>query len=410
MAHDSYLQDDKSSQKMLGIQFYQLAAFISVVLGYLLSIISANHLNLFGFMAITILNVLWLALMQWGRVDKLNCLVIMIIISWLSLLTAHLGTNYDWLIGVVTLGVIATALPLHQASIVGGIETLGTLLITTTVSVSPLNFMMNASQLLSGYIFVFIFSAVARQLEIQRDRSQLLVQELEAAQEQLRLSAKQSEELAIARERNRMAREIHDTLGHYLTLLTVQLETAHLLEERGDPSLKTELTEAQRVVRQCLAEVRHSVAALRPNAATVGTFDTVLHQLAHEYESTIPGIEITLDLEGPTQELTPEERTTLYRCIQESFTNIRKHAQATKVLLRLRIDNEQTELTVIDNGIDGKNVTMNGSGFGLMGMSERVALLGGTLIAGSNPQQGWRVNATIPRATLIQPISMEVAK
>jgi signal transduction histidine kinase len=111
---------------------------------------------------------------------------------------------------------------------------------------------------------------------------------------------------------------------------------------------------------------------------------------------------ITLDLEEMTQSLSPEIAMTLYRCAQEALTNIRKHAGATKALLYLSTSDGpekegQVELSVLDNG-QGATAGSDeqAPGFGLLGMRERVTLLGGTMRAGPEPGHGWRVAVVIP--------------
>ncbi len=116
-----------------------------------------------------------------------------------------------------------------------------------------------------------------------------------------------------------------------------------------------------------------------------------------EFETTCRQTRITLDLEEATHPLNPELWLTLYRCAQEALTNIRKHAHATKVLLRLSTSDEQVELTVLDNGQGCEPIhEQRASGFGLRGMRERVALLDGRLSAGPQPGQGWRVDVVLP--------------
>lgn len=97
------------------------------------------------------------------------------------------------------------------------------------------------------------------------------ISDLAVAQSQLRAYSAQVEELSAIQERNRIAREIHDTLGHSLTLLAVQLETAMQHETRGDPRLHEELVEARQVAKACLTDVRHSVEALRPDGVSTQT-------------------------------------------------------------------------------------------------------------------------------------------
>ncbi|MBV9709406.1 MAG: sensor histidine kinase [Ktedonobacteraceae bacterium] len=223
------------------------------------------------------------------------------------------------------------------------------------------------------------------------------IYELAVAHRQLREYSTQVEELSVIRERNRVAREIHDTLGHALTLLSVQLETATQFEARGDPRLREELQEARRVAKACLSEVRHSVEALRLDDASRGSLQEQLRRLGTDFESTCKETQITLDLDEATHSLHPDLCLALYRCAQEALTNIRKHAHAPKVLLRLSTSEEQVELTVLDNGSGGEpSLEYPASGFGLLGMRERVALLDGRLWAGPQSQGGWRVEVVLP--------------
>ena len=223
------------------------------------------------------------------------------------------------------------------------------------------------------------------------------ISELAVAHAQLQAYSAQVEELSVIRERNRIAREIHDMLGHALTLLAVQLETATQLEARGDPRLHEELLQARQVAKACLTDVRHSVGALRPDGASAETFQEQLRKLVAVSETTCHETRITLDLDEATHSLHPELCQTLYRCAQEALTNIRKHAHATRVLLRLSTSDEQVELTVLDNGQGGVPLhEIRAAGFGLRGMRERVAILGGTLRAGPESQHGWRIEVVLP--------------
>ncbi len=190
-----------------------------------------------------------------------------------------------------------------------------------------------------------------------------------------------------------MAREIHDTLGHYLTILAVKLETATKMEERGDTRLHEELSEARRVASECLVEVRHSVAALRPAGLNEESFETALRNLVHEFLMSDPEVEVDIRSRRLRTAIATEYRLALFRATQEALTNIRKHAHATKVLLRLRLNEDIVEFTVLDNGVgSGGAGQCVEKGFGLLGMRERVALLGGTIAAGPEPSAagGWR--------------------
>lgn len=385
-----------------------LAAYAAVAAGYLLGVLSARELTLLGFALFTAGNLLWLWLFQaMGRCDEADPRTLIyactgVVVTGGVLLTTHLGVSFDWLLPVVTVGVIGTLLPGWWAGAVA-LLTWAVTALTLVWLDAPFQpghtqiFVQDQITLAPAFVFCFAFSFVLRKELEQRTRAEALVTQLEEAQDQLRAHADQVEELAVTRERNRMAREIHDTLGHYLTLLAVQLETALKLEERDDARLHDELVEARRVAAECLTEVRRSVAALRPADPTAASFSAALTHLAQEFEATVPGAEVVLDVEGPAQALQPETRVALYRCAQESLTNIRKHAHASKVLLRLRVDDECAELTVLDNGAGAASgEDGHEPGFGLLGMRERIALLGGTASARPEPGRGWRVDVRVP--------------
>ena len=249
------------------------------------------------------------------------------------------------------------------------------------------------------FLSVYGYGAIIHELALAHTAKDVSNARLAAVHTRLQEYSAQLEELSVIRERNRIAREIHDTLGHALTLLSVQLETATQLEARDDPRLRKELLEARQVAKACLTEVRHSVEALRPDEASAGSLQEQLRKLVAACETTCPQTRITLDLEEATHPLHPEVCLTLYRCAQEALTNIRKHAHATRVLLRLSTSDEQVELTVLDNGQGCEPSHEQGtpaSGFGLLGMRERVALLDGTLRASSESGHGWRVDVVLP--------------
>lgn len=381
------------------------AAYVSVVLGYLVAALTAqNRLTFLGVAALTLGNLIWL----WGfqRLGAGNCagskltglvaglIVVTIVIEALP----PLGVGFDWLLPLVTVGVIGSIYPWRRTlALTGVVYVLSAAVLMLIDDLKTQNIFNDLLSLTPAFIFIFAFSVVARWQHEQRERAEALVAQLEEAQAQLRTYAHEVEELSATHERNRIAREIHDTLGHYLTILAVQLETATKLEERGDPRLHSELVEARRVASECLNEVRHSVAALRPTDPTATSFSDVLVRLAAEFEAVAPDVDVVFDVEGAVQAMPPEVRMALFRCVQESLTNIRKHAEATKVLVRLRVDVRNAELLVLDNGA-GVASSDDGHepGFGIVGMRERIALLGGRVECGPEAGRGWRVDVWVP--------------
>jgi signal transduction histidine kinase len=383
----------------------RLAAYACVALGYLYAVIFTPYLTLAGFLVFTAINLAWIAAFlrlagdhALSAREAILLMVILLALTCLALLATRLGVAFDWVLACVALGVFATNFSIRIAAMIGvGLWLACVLTIVWLDGGLTVNARQSAITLLPAFVFVVCFTTVTRLHREARAQSQQLVADLETAHRQLQAYADQVEELATTQERNRMAREIHDTLGHYLTILAVKLETAVKLEERHDARLHEELIESRRVAAECLVEVRHSIAALRPSQATTGTFSEALQQLVKTFEVTDPDIALTLDVEGVDEELAPEIRMALYRCAQEALTNIHKHAGATKVLLRLRANADQAELTVLDNGVGSRSgADGHAPGFGLLGLRERVALLGGTTSAGPEPERGWRVAMVIP--------------
>jgi signal transduction histidine kinase len=381
--------------------------YITALAGYLFAILNTQSLTLPAFLSFTAANIVWfacfIALTRFSDGCSLMQIHALLLGMGLATLWAtamiFVGVSLDWLLPIVTIVVFILVYSLRAALIAGGAIALGVLLLVVFASQGQTagQIAQNLMSLLAAFLYAFTFPLFMRRQWQQRERAEALVAELEAAQEQLRAHADQVEELAIIRERNRIAREIHDTLGHYLTILAVQLETALKLEEHADPRLHAELLEARRAAAECLAEVRQSLSALRPTDLTRLTLTEALARLAHEFESALPETEIVLDVEGDVDALAPELRVTLYRCAQEALTNVRKHAQATKALVRLRVNGGQAELTVLDNGRGAENGAEEPpSGFGLQGIRERIALVGGRVTAGPEPGGGWRVEATLP--------------
>ena len=382
------------------------AMYGATALGYLFALLSPNTFRWPGFLLLTVACGAWIAIYGWfniwasGRTQNI-AIAGLIIAALLAQVAAFWGVQLDWLAPVLTVGVIAAAYPLARSLLLSVGMVIATLAIIILLDAPTAGGLMiplsHSVTIVPAFAFAFVFSLAMSVQDRQRAVAEELLARLEEAHEQLRSRAKEAEALAVAEERNRMAREIHDTLGHYLTILAVELETALKLEERGDTRLRGQLTDARRVAADCLAEVRHSVAALRPTDPSTLGLDAALARLRAEFVAAQPDIEITLDVEGVVQTLAPELRVALYRCAQESLTNIRKHAQATKALMRVRVDEREVEMTILDNGVgDGAAGDGHEPGFGLLGMRERIALLGGVATGQPEPERGWRVEARVP--------------
>jgi signal transduction histidine kinase len=399
--------------------------YIVFGIAYLSRVLTTERLTLVSFLLLTITYGAWLAIVHLGgRLDERTprwwWFFGLFGLACASQYIALSSTSLAWLPILTTMtaclltGITPRALSLLAA---GGLWLSSSLAFALNMHSWDLSAQLTL--LLSFGSFVG-FSMMFRELLLAHKALEGSNAALAVAHSQLQAYSAQMEEMAAIRERNRIAREIHDTLGHSLTLLAVQLETATQFEARGDPGLHEELREAQRVAKGCLADVRHSVAALRPDNASADSLQDGLRSLVAEFAMTCRDIAIELDLDEATRPLGPDLSMTLYRCAQEALTNIRKHARATKVLVSLSTSDEpvsQVELTVLDNGQGAadRNGTHEAhdaqtAGYGLLGMRERVALLGGTVIAGPGPAQGWRVEVVIPLTPLVAHIARDEAR
>jgi signal transduction histidine kinase len=242
-------------------------------------------------------------------------------------------------------------------------------------------------------VFVVIFTRLVTSEQQARQDAEALTADLEEANRQLAAYSTQVDELARTKERNRLAREIHDNLGHYLTVVNVQIRAAQAVMAANPQKAQEALDKAQRLTQEGLDAVRQSVSALRESPLSGRSLDEAIKLLVEETESS--GIVARLVVRGEPFKLDPKVELTLYRAAQEGLTNVRKHARASKVDLSLIYsDNSQVALTVADNGVGATAVNENG--YGLLGIQERVDLLGGQMNVHSSPGEGFTLSITLP--------------
>ncbi len=205
-------------------------------------------------------------------------------------------------------------------------------------------------------------------------------------------------EIGAVEERNRLAREIHDTLAQGLTAITLQLETADaLLETNADVArVRKTIQQAMTLTRANLEEARRSVLDLRAAPLEGKTLAQAVAALLDNWSKTAE-TQTRLEIEGGRRSLPVRIEAGLYRVVQESLTNIRRHAHAQNVTIRLSMMPDHVYLMIEDDGegFDPSNIPQEGR-YGLIGLNERVKLLGGTLNLQSNPNSGTRVEVKIP--------------
>ncbi|MGE5611343.1 MAG: sensor histidine kinase [Bacillota bacterium] len=241
-------------------------------------------------------------------------------------------------------------------------------------------------------LFTLAFTQITVSAEKARGEVERLATELSEANGKLREYALQAEELAATRERNRVAREIHDSVGHCLTVVHVQLEAARTTFDR-DPAYALEaLGKAQKVAQAGLQDIRRSVAALRVSPLHNRPLVDAIGQLASENQAA--GLATEVGVLGQARALSPQVELTFYRAAQEGLTNCRKHSQANsaRVLLDFQKD-KVVRLVVSDQGVGASDTTC---GFGLLGLRERAQLLGGQVRVQTTPGNGFVLEVEVP--------------
>jgi signal transduction histidine kinase len=251
-----------------------------------------------------------------------------------------------------------------------------------------------------GLVFVVAMAHVVRREQRSRADAEQLLHDLEGSHRQLQAYALRIAELAATEERNRLARDIHDSLGHYLTVINVQLEKALVFRERKPMDAEQAVKDAKRLAGEALQDIRRSVSALR-NAPESFSLAENLRELVHNVTSG--QLQIDLTIEGDEKSFSRQALISLYRAAQEGLTNVQKHAWADQATLQVRLGDYEGTLRLCDNGkgFDPAHLTNGQSdasqGYGLQGVRERLELIGGSLRVESALNQGTTLWVAIPK-------------
>ena len=243
---------------------------------------------------------------------------------------------------------------------------------------------------LAGIVFVVVITGLAVKEQRARAEVERLLAELKGANDKLRAYAEQVEELATLTERNRLAREIHDSLGHYLTVVIVQIEAAIAMNKSDRERSLDSLRKAQGLAQKGLAEVRRSVAALRLPGESRSLVEA-MNALFEECRAS--GVATNFQLHGTPRKLDPAAELALYRAAQEGLTNVRKHSQAASASVTLEYSEDMIRLVVHDDGV---GINQPAPGFGLTGLRERVQLAGGEVKIVTGVNQGFNLEIDLP--------------
>jgi signal transduction histidine kinase len=279
-------------------------------------------------------------------------------------------------VAIVTAGIRAGLVRAMQVTAVGTLSLAATVIIWDGGALGLLAYAL-------GFAAAGLAGANVRQLRLQAEQAELLLAQSQRSQEESLRAARLEES-------TRIAREIHDVLAHSLAGLTIQLEaTTALLENGADPeTILPRVRRAHELARDGMRETRRAVGALRGDGPST---EEALATLATA-EST------SLTIDGDASRLSGDAGRAILRVVQESLTNVSKHAPGSETTIAITIGEEI--VAVIENRLAGVPVAAgslaaSGGGYGVAGMRERAEALGGTLAAGPTAT-GWRVELRIP--------------
>ena len=326
---------------------------------------------------VTYIWLVYLVFFLWGPIAdhagfRQWCLTAVGLVAFLTLYFAFFSCRRPWnrvsLIGIVGLGMLyapynggAAAFFIYAASFVPFIvetELAAGLLIAVVVSIAGLeSWLLHIS---NGFLFpatfLSTFIGAANIYFAQRNRSL----------EKLRIAHEEIEHLAKVAERERIARDLHDVLGHTLSLITLKSELAGKLIDRDLAQAKAEIRDVEQTARQALTEVRQAIGGYRSKG-----LDAEIRQA----RTTLETAGVKVDLASSQIELPANQESVLALSLREAVTNVVRHAHATRCSLRLERNNGNCQLEIHDDGRGGYQIEGNG----LRGMRERVESLGGKL-------------------------------
>lgn len=375
--------------------------YVILVVGRYEELAARYDMRLFGLLPVTLsfaaLTVSW-HLLPWDLgVSRLRLLVVpvfLVSVFWVNYSLIAIDRQWYWPLfmlvfahGVFLFGprkgipyiALVLALLLVYLQLTGDTSLLENVLLL--VAISP------------SVVFFVVACAAVLEATRRREQAQDLLEELESAHAELRDYAGAVRELSISEERTRMAREIHDSVGHYLAVVNVQLEAAGKLLDGKPEAAREQIERAKASASGALSEVRRSVRALKPLDVTERSGAGALAALARGFEGAGPAVRF--EVWGEERELPPEVELVLYRTLQEGLTNALKHGGAHRVSATLAFEPEKVSLAVTDDGAGAPDGFMEG-GFGLQALNQRAGALGGKVKAGNAAGGGFALEVELP--------------
>jgi len=244
----------------------------------------------------------------------------------------------------------------------------------------------------------FFFGGFGYALKISiesKEKTEKLLQELKEAHEKLKEYTKKVQELTILEERNRLSREMHDSIGHHLVTVSIELEILKkILSEKKPDKAKKIIEVIKNEISKSLDDLRNVVKTLRKPVELELNINESLKNLVNSFTS-IKNIKAKLEIDENILDLKEDYKITILRVCEEALTNIEKHSNATEIWIKLKKEEGNLILAVEDNGVGFPNEIKEGS-FGLIGMKERANIFNGKFLYENREEGGARIVFSLP--------------
>jgi signal transduction histidine kinase len=247
----------------------------------------------------------------------------------------------------------------------------------------------------SGMCFLFGgYTYQIQKAEMARDQNQRMFDELQTAHRQLQRYADQAADLSVEQERNRLARNLHDSVTQTAFSMNLAAQSASLLLDKEPPRAQEQLLRLEQLAASAQSEIQTLVTQLRPRSVVEDGLPTALRRLAAERQER-DGLQVSLHIRED-KALSEAEALGLYSVAYEALTNVIKHSGVREAAIRLNLDAGGSHLEIEDHGIGfDPQTTLNQRGhLGMAGMSERASEIGWSLSVESRPGQGTRIRVT----------------
>ena len=296
---------------------------------------------------------------------------------------------------LIAIYTVAAHVPTHEAVVAAGVYVVG-------MALSLIGFSrdsgLSLDVLLADFLVNLLALVLAFTVGVTIRTRRAYVASLEARAELLEREREDNARLAVALERGRITREMHDVVAHNVSVIVVQAAAAERLVETDPERARRAMRDVAATGRQALTEMRRLLGVLRDDAPAddLGPQPGVaeLQALADTVEDA--GMQVELSIQGEERPLPASAALSVYRIVQEALTNSLRHAGPARARVILRYLPDALEVQVSDNGSGAAAPPGAHGGHGLIGMRERVALFGGELTAGPRPEGGYAVVARIP--------------